>query len=214
VRLSLTWRGGDLDRLTDARHAALATQVAGFLRAAGWEVRAEVTFAIGAERGSVDLLAWHAPTRTLLVVEIKTVLTSTEAMLRILDLKVRLAPQIARRFGWRPSTTGRLVVLPATRTNRRHVEALSELVGPELQTRAWTIRRWLRDPADGMNAVWLLSTSSAGGADRDPGGFERVRLPRAKRNAGLTRSGEAGAATPDGVSTGREAADHGHDHPD
>ena len=50
----------------------------------------------------VDLLAWQRATRTLLVVEIKTVLASSEEMLRRLDTKTRLGPIIARRFGWRP----------------------------------------------------------------------------------------------------------------
>ena len=110
VRLVLTWRGGDLDRLTDERHARLASEVARLLRSMGWQVQAEVTFAFGRDHGSVDLLAWHAATRTLLVVEIKTVLASSEEMLRRLDTKTRLGPNIARRFGWRPAVTGRLVV--------------------------------------------------------------------------------------------------------
>jgi len=132
VRLVLSWRGGDLDRLTDERHARLASEVARLLRSMGWEVQAEVTFAIGREGGSIDLLAWHAATRTLLVVETKTVLASSEELLRQLDTKTRLGPVIAARFGWRPQATGRMVVLPASRTNRRHVLALATLVGPDV----------------------------------------------------------------------------------
>ena len=145
------------------------------LREMGWEVQVEVSFAVGSEHGSVDLLAWHAPMRLLLVVEIKTVLASTEQMLRTLDRKVRLGPSIARRFGWRPTTTARLVVLPATRTNRRHVKALAHVVGPDLVTDAWAIRRWLRDPGAAMFATWVLASSRGSGTDRDIGGFQRVR---------------------------------------
>lgn len=196
VRLTLSWRGGDLDRLTDARHAALATQVAGIPRASRWLVQAEVTFSFGTERGSIDLLAWSPSSRTLLVVEIKTILTSTEAMLRTLDMKVRRAPAIASRFGWRPLVTGRLIVLPATRTNRRHVDTLSDLVGPELVIRAWTIRRWIRAPSGDLNAAWMLTTSSADGTDRDPGGFQRVRLPCKRPTGSDPRSAEATTTDP------------------
>jgi hypothetical protein len=60
------------------------------------------------ERGSIDLLAWHESSRTLLVIELKTELTSVEETLRRHDSKVRLAPGIAReRFGWiRPWSRG------------------------------------------------------------------------------------------------------------
>ena len=72
------------------------------------------------ERGSIDLLAWHEASRTLLVIEFKTELTSIEETLRRHDSKVRLAPGIAReRFGWDPAVDARLLVLPEDRTARR-----------------------------------------------------------------------------------------------
>jgi hypothetical protein len=42
-----------------------------------------VTFSIYGERGSIDLLAWHSETRTLLVVELKSELTSIEETLDV-----------------------------------------------------------------------------------------------------------------------------------
>jgi hypothetical protein len=56
------------------------------LRAATWEAVPEATFAIGAERGSVDVLAWHAPTATVLIVEVKSVVPDAQA------ITVRVAP--------------------------------------------------------------------------------------------------------------------------
>lgn len=111
--ISLRWRDGELDRLLDEGHAAVLGRVAAHLQASGWITESEVTYSVYDERGSIDLLAWHAPTRTLLVIEIKTELTSVEATLRKHDEKARLGARIAtERFGWRAASTARLLVLP------------------------------------------------------------------------------------------------------
>jgi hypothetical protein len=57
----------------------------------------------------------------MLVVEVKSELTSIEATLRKLDEKVRLAGVLARDPGWRAERSARLIVLPATTTARRAV---------------------------------------------------------------------------------------------
>ena len=72
VEVEVRWQGAGLDRLLDEGHARLSGQVASHLRNWGWDVEVEVSFAHFGERGSIDLLAWHAPTATLLVIEIKT----------------------------------------------------------------------------------------------------------------------------------------------
>jgi transcriptional regulator with XRE-family HTH domain len=66
------WRGGEIDRLVDRGHAALAEALIHRLEGDGWTVAPEVSFSDFGDRGSVDLLAWHPATRTLLVVELKT----------------------------------------------------------------------------------------------------------------------------------------------
>jgi hypothetical protein len=176
--VTLSWRAGDLDRLTDVRHAALAEAVARLLRALGWDVRAEVTFSIDGERGSIDLLAWHAATRSLLVVEIKTELTSAEATLRAHDTKHRLARVVAGRFAWKPATVSRLIVLPRGTANRERLLRLASLVGPTMTTDAWRIRGWLRAPVGTIDGGWVASGIAVDGDMRDRGGFHRVRTPR------------------------------------
>lgn len=52
------------------------------------------------ERGRYDLLAFHPATGIVLVVEIKTAVGDVQATLGILDVKVRLALDIARQHGW------------------------------------------------------------------------------------------------------------------
>jgi len=131
LRIELWFRGGELDRLMDEGHAALVGAIAGVLASHGWETRPEVSFAVFAERGSIDLVAWHAPTRTLLVVEVKTRLTSIEETLRRHDAKARLAAQVvSERFGWRPARVGRLLVLPDDTTARRHVRRHDAVLEP------------------------------------------------------------------------------------
>ena len=77
----------------------------GLLGAAGWMVRPEVSYSEWGERGSIDLLGWHASTRSLLIVEVKSELASVEETLRKHDEKVRLGSVVAsRRLGWSPLT--------------------------------------------------------------------------------------------------------------
>jgi transcriptional regulator with XRE-family HTH domain len=147
--ISLRWRGGELDRLLDEGHAAVLGRVAELLQACGWTTEAEVTCSVYGERGSIDLLAWHASTRTLLVIEVKTELTSVEATLRKHDEKVRLGARIAaERFGWRAASTARLLVLPNLSSARRRVERHRAILGPTYPARGEMLRAWLRHPTD------------------------------------------------------------------
>jgi len=152
--LVVRWRGGDLERLLDEGHAAVLGASAGMLQADGWQVIAEVTYAVFGERGSIDLLAWHAASRCLLVVEVKTALVSVEGTMRKHDEKVRLASGIAtERFGWRASAVARLLVLPDTSTARRAVERHAAVLDGAYSLRADALRQWLRTPADGDGGV-------------------------------------------------------------
>jgi transcriptional regulator with XRE-family HTH domain len=102
IRVSLTprWRGGDLDRILDARHAALAERVAAHLSALpGWVLSPEVSFAYYADRGRIDILAWHPITRSVLIVELKTEIADVQDTLGVLDMKRRHARKIAAERG-------------------------------------------------------------------------------------------------------------------
>jgi hypothetical protein len=137
--------------MLDERHARLGAEFARFLERPGWTVSPEVTFSVYGERGSIDLLAWHPSTRALLVIELKSELTSVEETLRRLDVKVRLAPRIAaERFGWRAATIGRLQVFPNDRTARRKVAAHSGILDRVFHDSPGAVRRWLRQPSGPM----------------------------------------------------------------
>ena len=95
------WRGGETARLLDEVHANLVERCATILRRAGWEVIIEFTFSVYGERGAVDIVAWHPGTRTLLIVEVKSVILDLQALISTLDRKVRLVPKLlAEQRGW------------------------------------------------------------------------------------------------------------------
>ncbi len=155
------WRGGELDRLLDEGHAAVASAIAALLRRHGWEVIPEATFSEYGERGSIDILAWHAATRTLLVVEVKTEIMSAEEMLRRHDVKMRLAPKVGKdRFGAAPARVARLLVVEESSANRRRVDRLDALLGTVYPVRGGDVRAWLRAPVGDLAGL-VFSTAAA-----------------------------------------------------
>lgn len=156
-RFEVSWRGGELDRLLDERHAWLVGQVVRRLERFAWEAQVEVSFSVYGERGSIDVLAWHAASRTLLVVEVKTELTSIEETLRKLDAKVRLAPQAAvDRFSERPRVIARLLVLPDVTTARRRVAQAASVLDAAFPIRGQAVTEWLRRPVGGVAGLLFL----------------------------------------------------------
>lgn len=164
LELRLLWHGEALDRLLDEDHARLVEAIIRELRALGWEVAPEVTFAIFGERGSIDVLAWHAATRTLLVIEVKSVVPDMQATLAGMDRKVRLAPAIGRSRGWSPTAVATLLVLPDDRTARRRVAAMGATLGAKLPARTVAVRRWLANPSGAMAGILFLTNVAVSGA--------------------------------------------------
>lgn len=145
----LRWRGELLDRLLDGAHASLGTAVVEHLRRLGWETAVEVTFAIGAERGSVDILAWHESTRTLLVVEVKSVIPDVQSMLASHDRKLRLGRRIGLARGWDPRQVARLLVVGESSTSRARVRRFHAVFDAAYPVQGQAVRRWLAAPGHG-----------------------------------------------------------------
>lgn len=154
VDLALRWRGGDLDRLLNARHSALHET---FARTAGstpgWVFVPEVSFAIYREHGVIDVLGWHATSRSLLVVELKTELVDLQEHLGTLDRKVRLAPRVAADRGWRVTNVGAWLVVAPGRMNRRRIAAHSALLRSALPAGGGEVAAWLREPSGPLRAL-------------------------------------------------------------
>ena len=140
----------------------------------------EATYSVYGERGSIDVLAGHKSTRTILVEEVKSELTSVEQTGRKTDEKVRIAAGhlCQRRFGWTPLVTGRLLVLPDTDTARRAVRRQAMVLDAMFPARGQTVREWLRNPATDLAGIVFLSDTNprsgnaVGGGQRASGGRE------------------------------------------
>jgi transcriptional regulator with XRE-family HTH domain len=177
------WRGEALDRLLDEAHADLVDATLRLLRAVGWEVAVEVTFNHFGDLGSVDILAWHAPARSLLVIEIKSVIADAQATLMPLDRKLRLAAEIGRGLGWVPSECSRLLVVRDTSANRQRVDRVASIFDVALPVRGKAVRRWLAEPAGVISALLFLRDATAGSATRRATGRQRVRGVEPARKA-------------------------------
>lgn len=165
---SVSWRGGLIDRLLDERHASLVGQVADELVHDGWEAEVEVTFSEYGERGSIDILALRSSAGVALLIEIKTELTAIDDTIRRLDVKSRLGAKLTfDRFGWRPSSVSRLLVVLDRSTNRRRVAEHEGSLGRAFPDRGTELRRWLREPAGRVSGLRFVSPTNRSGARRN-----------------------------------------------
>lgn len=177
---TVSWRGGDLDRLLDEEHARLVGEISRRLAHVGWDVAIEVTYSDFGDRGSVDVLAARRDLLAIVVVEVKSELVAIESTLRKLDEKVRIAREsIGReRFGFRPRLVGRLLVLPSTNVARRRVARSSDVLDVGLPDRAGRVRSWLGAPDGGLAGIQFVSDTNPGSDKHMSGGSKRVRTPR------------------------------------
>lgn len=176
------WRGGDLDRLVNARHSALHELVARYLSAHEvWVFAPEVSFAIVGERGVIDILAWHPATRSLLVIELKTEVVDVQEAVGTLDRKRRLALRIAAERGWRASTVSVWLIVAEGTANRRRIANHRVMLRAALPADGWAMRGWIRQPSGRAIAglsLWAYSGSSNG--KWSLAARKRVRVARAR----------------------------------
>ena len=116
----------------------------------------------------------------LLVIEIKTIVPDLQAMLRSIDVKVRLAAGEASRFGWQPTAIVPCLVLADGSTNRRRLEQFSPILA-RFAIRGHQARSWLREPsplAGGSGLLLLRKLSATPGGSARRAGRQRVRRRR------------------------------------
>ena len=170
------WRGGDGVRLMDNDHAALVDHVVRILRPDVWEIVVEYTFNHYGERGSVDILAWHAEKRALLIIEVKSRLLDSQETISTLARKARIVPQLLlRERGWRPVLIGVVLAMDELTANRSAVRRHSATFEAAYPQRGRAVRAWIRRPAGPLTALWFLSASNTATGTRARGSRKRVR---------------------------------------
>ena len=163
ARLTVWWNGAAADRLLDERHAGIVERGLRVYVRYSWQTAVEVTYSEWGERGSIDLLAGHQPTRSAVVNEIKTTFGSLEETNRLLDVKIRLAPALVEeRLGWRPLTVSRILIVPADDTLRRVVARHAATMDTAYPARSREVRAWIRQPSGTLRGIWFLSEVANG----------------------------------------------------
>lgn len=172
------WRGGDLDRLMSRAHSALHESVARMFRDAlpAWVLAPEVSFAVYAERGVIDILAWHPGRRALLVIELKTDVVDVNELLGTLDRKRRLAAKIGSGRGWDAVSVSAWLIVRESRTGRRRVQAHASMLAGALPDDRTVLRRWLLDPVGTVGGLSFWSDTHAGHGRHGYRPIRRVRV--------------------------------------
>jgi transcriptional regulator with XRE-family HTH domain len=169
------WRGGELDRMLSRGHSLLAESVvASFARWDGWLLAPEVSFSIWGERGIIDLLAFHAPTATLLIIELKTVIVDVNELIGTLDRKTRLAVEIAAGRGWQERSVSRWVIVERTSTNQRRLRDHRSVLRASFPDDGRALQGWLPRPRGSVSALSSWSPTNPGTGRRTTP--QRVRV--------------------------------------
>jgi hypothetical protein len=142
---------------------------------AGWLALPEVSFARYGERGIIDIIAWHAASRTLLVIELKTRIVDVNELMATMDVRRRLAWEIARDQGWEPAAVGIWVVIAPNRTNARILADYATVLRAKFPADGRSMRRWLTRPSGEIAALSFMPQVRLGDPRRDVGSPRRVR---------------------------------------
>lgn len=176
LEIRLRWQGADIDRIANAAHAELHESVARHLaRRAGWDWKPEVSFSIYGERGVIDILAWHAETRSLLIIELKTELVDPQELAATMNRRVRLGREVARRYGWSPASVSAWVIVFDSSTNRRRHQRHAGILRTAFPEDGRGMRRWLRAPDGPIASLSFWSDVRSGSARRTISQVQRVR---------------------------------------
>ena len=163
--VELRWQGADLDRLVDRGHAQLQEAVVARLRAASWVTHLEVSFNHFGDRGRCDVLAWHASTRTLLIVEAKTRFGNLQETIGALDVKRRLGRVLAEQIGSpNPRAVVAALAVAEHRTGRRIVQRYPSMFAA-FGLRGRDAASWISAPAGAPTGLlWFESLPDSYGS--------------------------------------------------
>jgi transcriptional regulator with XRE-family HTH domain len=143
-------------RQHDAAHARCVAYTAGRLMSAGWEVRREAEIHQGRWHGWIDLLGFHAATKSGFIGEIKTELPDFGELERTLNWYTRMAWNIARSIGWQYRRLGSAVLVLATEANEMRLRDNAVLVRQVFPVRATALHDWLANPSGALPGPALV----------------------------------------------------------
>jgi transcriptional regulator with XRE-family HTH domain len=203
LELTIRSRSGDIERFGSAAHSALVETVITALREAGWTARPEVSFSVAGERGLIDIVAWHAPTRSLLLIEIKTEVVDVGEAIGTFDRKRRLAAVIARQLGFDPSSVSAALVIADTHTNHRRVQEHAATFGGTLQHSGQRLRAFVARPAGSIEALAFWPIRHPGSVRPLVCGIRRVRRRSTPRGPAIPRSSRRAESSPEPAEVAR-----------
>jgi transcriptional regulator with XRE-family HTH domain len=159
----------------DQVHARCSAYSARRLVGHGLQVEREVEVGGDRSRGWIDVLAFDARSRALLVIEIKTEIHDIGAIERSINWYRRESLHVARRFGWRPAHVHSALLVLQSRVNDDRIGSTPEVFTTAFPGRAPELRalidgsghptedRFLAmiDPRS-RRSVWLRATRSDG----------------------------------------------------
>jgi hypothetical protein len=176
ITMSPRWRGGDLGRLLNARHAAMHEALAGrFAPLDAWVIEPEVSFSVYGERGVIDALAWHQTSGSLLVIELKTEFVDINELMGSVDRKPRLATGVGRDRGWRVERVSAWVAIADGRTNRRALARHRLTLRTKFPADGHALGAWLRHPEGTINALGFVPIDAVASSGVAVAGSRRVR---------------------------------------
>jgi transcriptional regulator with XRE-family HTH domain len=191
------WHGGDLSRVLNERHAAMHEAMARrFRELSDWVAVPEVSFAVYGERGVIDVVAWHAATQTLLVLELKTELVDVAGLLGQVDRYRRLAPRAVEGRAWRPARVAVWVVVAPGRSNARRLFQHAALIRSALPDDGRAVAGSLAQPDRPLACLSFMPERALAPFRRDRRVGRRVRITRSPDAAGnVEREHDGGPAS-------------------
>src|SRR5262245_56636823 len=190
--LSLWTRAGDVERVASGRHAELVEVLIETLVGLGWTVRPEVSFNVRGERGIVDIVAWHGPSRSILLIEVKTEIVDVAELFGTFDRKRRLAQDIARLLGFDPLAISTALVVADTATNHRRIAQHRATFGAVLAHGGKRFRAYIARPAGSIDALAFWAYRHPRTTRWPTGGSRRVRRPGVSSVKALRAAGTHG----------------------
>jgi transcriptional regulator with XRE-family HTH domain len=201
--LHLWTRAGEVERIASGAHAEVVNSLIATLVGFGWTAQPEVSFNHRGERGLVDIVAWHGPTRSLLLIEVKTEIVDVGELFGTFDRKRRLAPEIARQLGLDPLTISTALVVADTRTNHRRIAMHAATFGAVLPHGGQRFRSFVRQPVGAIVSLSFWPYRHPGTARQSACGPRRVRKPRPSTINAVPNVGRDASAVPGRVPDSR-----------